>query len=378
MASTIPTPRPAHHPSRTLGVFLIGYIVLLMLGSLVPDSGGWRFPGETEASLFSPGWPRYVARGDVLTNVLAYFPLGVLLARWLAYGRNPFIVFFLTTLGGFALSFTLESLQIFVPGRVSSKLDLLSNTAGCFAGALLERLIGNYSFSGKKLFFLRHKWFLPGRLTDLGLMLLGIGFLSQLLPMVPSLAMVPLFDGVPGLWYTLMSPTLFNVKLAAVYLLNLLALGLFAGMLARAQRKRLALVILLLAFAISIKIIAVFIMERSYIAEPQVSLEGLIALGLGLVVLHYLLQTTRRIQALVAALAIAAAFSISHLGAPAAVVSELPAPFAWIPFQRTMLNLMGGIQLVLYLWPGIAIAFILVYLAASLIIKSLRPHFRRA
>lgn len=375
MASSVPT--PARHPSRTLTVFLIGYIVLLALGSLVPDSGGWRFPGETEATLFSPEWPRYVARGDVLTNILAYFPLGVLLARWLAYGRNPFVVFFLTALGGLTLSFTLESLQIFVPGRVSSKLDLLSNTVGCFAGALLERLIGNYSFSGRKLFFLRHKWFLPGRLTDLGLMVLGVGFLSQLLPWVPSLAMVPLFDGVPGLWYTLMSPSLFNFKLAAVYLLNLVALGLFTAMLTRAQRKRLALVILLLASAISIKTVAVFVMQRSYIAEAQVSLEGLVALGLGLVVLHNLLRTTRRAQALIATLAIAAAFSISHLGAPAAVVSELPEPFSWIPFQRTMLNLMGGIQLVLYLWPGIAIGFVFIYLAASLFVKSLRPHFRR-
>lgn len=371
------TPRPPDHPSRTLGLFVFGYMVLLVFGSLFPDSGGWRFPGETEATLFSPGWPRYITRTDIVTNVLAYFPLGVLLARWLAHGRNPFVVFFATTVAGLALSFTLESLQIFVPGRVSSKLDLLANTAGCFAGALLERFIGNYSFSGKKLFYLRHKWFLPGRLTDLGLVMLGMGLLSQLLPLVPSLAMVPLFDGVPGLWYTLMNPRLFSPALTAVFVLNLAGIGLFASVLTRAQRNRLALIVLLVATAVTIKLIAAAIMQRSYMSTAQISLEALVALGLGLAVLNPLLRNSRRVQLMIAAAAIAAAFAISQLGAPAAIVSELPEPFAWIPFQRTMLNIMGMIHLVLNLWPWLALIFLFIYLLASLFSKPLKPHFRR-
>lgn len=370
-------PRPADHPSRTLGLFVLGYVLLLLFGSLFPDSGGWRFPGETEATLFSPGWPRYVTRTDIVTNVLAYFPLGVLLARWLAHGRNPFVVFFITTVAGLALSFTLESLQIFVPGRVSSKLDLLANSSGCFAGALLERFIGNYSFSGKKLFYLRHKWFLPGRLTDLGLVLLGMGLLSQLLPLVPSLAMVPLFDSVPGLWYSLMNPRLFSTTLTAVYVLNLVAIGLFASVLTRSQRNRLALIILLVALAVTIKLIATFVMQRSYMSAAQISLEALVALGVGLVILNPLLRATRPLQLLIAAAAIAGAFAISQLGAPAAIVSELPEPFNWIPFQRTMLNIMGMIHLVLNVWPWLALLYLSIYLVVSLFSKPLKPHFRR-
>lgn len=376
MQSEYKSPQPRDRPSRTLGLFVLSYVVLLLFGSLFPDSGGWRFPGETEASLFSPGWPRYSTRTDILTNLLAYFPLGILLARWLAHGRNPFIVFFITTVAGLALSFTLESLQIFVPGRVSSKLDLLANTAGCFAGALIERSIGNYSFSGKKLFYLRHKWFLPGRLTDLGLLMLGMGLLSQLLPLVPSLAMVPLFDGVPGLWYTLMDPTLFSPKLTTVYVLNLIALGLFASVLARAKRNRLALVMLLVALAISLKLGATFIMQRSYMSAAQISLEAFVALALGLSVLNPLLRYSRRLQLLTAGVCIAASIAVSQFAVPAAIASELPQPFGWIPFQRTMLNIMGMIHLVLNLWPWLALLFLLAYLVASLFYKPLKPHFR--
>lgn len=370
-------PRSAVAPSRTLGLFVLGYVVLLLFGSLFPGSGGWRFPGETEATLFSPGWPRYITRTDIVTNVLAYFPLGVLLARWLAHGRNPFVVFLLTTLAGLALSFVLESLQIFVPGRVSSKLDLIANLSGCFIGAILERFVGNYSFSGKKLFYLRHKWFLPGRLTDLGLVILGMGWLSQLLPLVPSLAMVPLFDSVPGLWYTLMNPRLFNPALTAVYVLNLVGLGLFVSVVTRAQRNRLALIILLVAVAVTIKLIAAYVMQRSYMSAPQISLEAFVALGLGLVILNPLLRATRRLQLLTALTAITLAFAIGHLAAPAAVVSELPEPFGWIPFQRTMLNIMGMIHLVLNLWPWLASLFLFVYLFASIFVKPLKPHFRQ-
>lgn len=370
-------PQPADHPSRTLGLFVFGYALLLVFGSLFPDSGGWRFPGETEASLFSPDWPRYSTRTDIVTNLLAYFPLGILLARWLAHGRNPFVVFFITTIAGLALSFTLESLQIFVPGRVSSKLDLLANTTGCFAGALIERFIGSYSFSGKKLFYLRSKWFLPGRLTDLGLVMLGMGLLSQLLPLVPSLAMVPLFDSVPGLWYSLMNPTLFSSKLTAVYVLNLIAIGLLASVLTRGRRNRLALIILLLATAVSLKFGAAFVLQRSYMSAAQISLEAFVALGLGLAVLNLLLRSPRRLQLLVAAVALAAAIAVGQFSVPAAIASELPEPFTWIPFQRTMLNVMGMIHLVLNLWPWLALGFLFVYLLASLFYKPLKPHFLR-
>ena len=369
--------QPADSPSRTLGLFVLGYVVLLLFGSLLPGSGGWRFPGETEATLFSPGWPRYITRTDIVTNVLAYFPLGVLLARWLAHGRNPFVVFLLTTMAGLTLSFTLESLQIFVPGRVSSKLDLIANVSGCFLGAVLERFVGNYSLSGKKLFYLRHKWFLPGRLTDLGLVILGMGWLSQLLPLVPSLATVPLFDGVPGLVYTLMNPRLFNPALTAVYVLNLVGLGLFVSVVTRAQRDRLALIILLVAAAVTIKLIAAYVMQRSHISAAQISLEAFVALGLGLAILNPLLRATRRLQLLIALTAIALAFAISYLAVPAAIVSELPEPFGWIPFQRTMLNIMGMIHLVLNLWPWLASLFLFVYLLASIFVKPLKPHFRQ-
>lgn len=117
------------------GWLALVYIAALVYGSLYPWSG-WRSIGLSGFDFLWQPWPRYWTRFDLLTNLLLYVPVGATLAwrlrslwraRWAALAA---------TAAGCALSFSVESLQTFLPERVASNVDLLCNGLGAMAGAL--------------------------------------------------------------------------------------------------------------------------------------------------------------------------------------------------------------------------------------------------
>ena len=125
---------------RADGGALFAYLLMLAYATLNPFSG-WRWPEAF--TLFT--WPRYVIAFDVLLNAAAYAPFGAMCA---ALMRQRFAVgsprinqnvhaWWLILAAGAVLSLGFEVLQAFLPGRVSSVVDLLANTAGAAAGAAL-------------------------------------------------------------------------------------------------------------------------------------------------------------------------------------------------------------------------------------------------
>jgi VanZ family protein len=113
---------------------------LLAYGSLFP----WKF--EFTSAAGSPlaavlhGWPsywtRYVLR-DVILNIVIYAPFGFVAA--LAFRRKfsrPMAAAAAALLG-LIFSVSMELLQVYVPGRDPSLSDVLTNTIGSAAGALL-------------------------------------------------------------------------------------------------------------------------------------------------------------------------------------------------------------------------------------------------
>lgn len=121
------------------GALLI-YTLLIAYASLSPFIG-WRVP-EGNVLHFLTVWPRYITRHDVLINILAYFPLGFLAALSLHRWRNndtTAMLLAIATAAGAALSLGMETLQVFIPGRIAALPDLLTNTAGSLAGAILAR-----------------------------------------------------------------------------------------------------------------------------------------------------------------------------------------------------------------------------------------------
>ena len=112
------------------------YLGLVVYASLYPF-GPWRDQGNDPWVFLLAPWPKYWTGFDVVSNVLGYIPLGFFLAlSALRSGRGRWS-FALAVVPSSVLSLALETLQVYLPSRVPSNLDLLLNVAGAVTGAAL-------------------------------------------------------------------------------------------------------------------------------------------------------------------------------------------------------------------------------------------------
>ena len=165
---------------------LFVYTLAIVYASVNPFFG-WRIPESF--GLFS--WPRYLNGFDVALNVLAYLPLGGMLAaiqlrrpRRRDRSVEPITILYKVGFTGFALSALMECLQTMLPVRVASPVDLMSNTVGTVIGA--SALVSRWgrALLAKTLRW-RHRHFARGDETGWGLLLLGAWFFAQLNPVIP-------------------------------------------------------------------------------------------------------------------------------------------------------------------------------------------------
>src|SRR5579872_843101 len=104
-----------------------GVAALILYGSLFPFEFHACAPAVLLSSSAIPS-----DRGDLLSNVLLYLPLGFF--GYLALGRSKWSAV-AVTLAGAALSFAIEMTQSCDYGRVPSLSDILANSAGTLAGS---------------------------------------------------------------------------------------------------------------------------------------------------------------------------------------------------------------------------------------------------
>lgn len=170
-----------HIPGPTLlaRYLALGYVVVIIYASLHPFTG-WRDLGISPFAFVEEGWPRYWTLFDVITNVLAYLPLGTFLSIALhplrRYCATPLLAIFL----GLCLSFGLETIQTWLPSRVPSSLDLVCNVLGTALGTWLGHSIG-LRFLGR-LAYWHHRFIAPIPHADLGLTLLALWLFIPLSP----------------------------------------------------------------------------------------------------------------------------------------------------------------------------------------------------
>jgi VanZ family protein len=108
------------------------YVIFLAYQSLVGENV-WNCKRELSRPFVS--WAT-LSFSDLLANFLAYIPFGFLLAAPKVRSRVAWALCFATLLG-FFLSSLMETMQICLPGRVPAVHDLLANTFGTFAGAVM-------------------------------------------------------------------------------------------------------------------------------------------------------------------------------------------------------------------------------------------------
>lgn len=189
--------KPIHDKLRTRNpsaalFMLAGLCALLIIHlSLYPYSG-WRDIGIGPFEFLSGEWVPVHQRllwVDIGFNVLAYVPLGFLATVGILHftGRK---FAFLAVISCALLSLGLESLQTWLPSRVPSKMDLLTNCIGGFIGFLLGSALLRREFSTKPIEQQLDIWLVQKAWLGMGLLCLWL--FSLIAPQFP--------DFVTGYW----------------------------------------------------------------------------------------------------------------------------------------------------------------------------------
>ncbi|MCW5623815.1 MAG: VanZ family protein [Burkholderiales bacterium] len=225
----------------------LAYAAVVLCASLYPLAG-WRLPTEVQLWGRLAEWPRYYTWSDVLLNVAAYAPLGLLLTLWLRTRLQPIAAATVALLLAATLSSGMELLQAFVPPRVPSALDLFCNAVGALVGAWIALAAGEGWLRHDMLLRWRNRHLAPGGLADAGLALLGLWLLTQIdttfwmfgtgdvRHLLPSFAMP----------YTAAGYMAFE---AAVTALGLVTVFAIAGVVAPARATIVVAIVVLLALA---------------------------------------------------------------------------------------------------------------------------------
>lgn len=135
-----------------------GFFLLISYASLTPFEFVFDLPVSPIDWVFAP-LPKYITLFDVLANILGYMPFGFLVVfalfpkfqKWRALG--------ITLILGMLLSGSLESMQTWLPSRISSNLDWWANVIGTLVGGLFALPFKPNWFSGGALDQYRFAWF---------------------------------------------------------------------------------------------------------------------------------------------------------------------------------------------------------------------------
>jgi VanZ family protein len=159
---------------------LLAYLLLIIYASWFPFTG-WRGAGLPPLTFLTLTMPQYWTMFDAVVNVIGYIPLGMLLVPAL----HPFLRGIPAVLGatllGVLVSGSMEAVQTYLPSRVPSNLDFMTNSAGALIGALIG-LVGARSYlNHNRLYQLRQRWFAPH--ASQGLVLLALWPVAQIYPL---------------------------------------------------------------------------------------------------------------------------------------------------------------------------------------------------
>ena len=110
------------------------YGLAIVFASLQPFAPWIAPPPATPFWPFAP-WPPRWTRFDVIANVVAYVPFGIFVAL-VPRRATPRARTGVAFAAGVTLSFALETLQMFLPPRDASLIDLVANTGGALVGGV--------------------------------------------------------------------------------------------------------------------------------------------------------------------------------------------------------------------------------------------------
>jgi len=347
------TPRSFSRRSRLAKYLAAAYTLLVGYASLYPFSP-WRGLADSPFAFLSDDWPRYYTATDVALNVFGYLPLGLLVALSAMASTSVRWAALLGALVGSLVSLTLETLQSFLPPRVPSNLDLLSNCLGALAGALIAVTAGERWLLSGQLQRLRSRIFLPGAWTDAGFVILVLWLFTQLYPSVWLFGNGDLRFLVRSGHNFDYSPGSYRFIEAAVTALNLAAVALFMSSLARPGRRVATPLLLLVTAALLIKSAGALTLFKAGDASLWLTAGAMLGVPAGVVLSVVLGRLPRRLLPPAAAVCMLSGAVLVNL-AP-----ENPYIAASIQmWQRAhFLSFNGTTRLVSSLWPFLAAGYL--------------------
>ncbi|MGZ9711431.1 VanZ family protein [Glaciimonas sp. GNP009] len=360
--------RSSSSPSSSFArVSLLIYLLLIIYASWYPFSG-WRDVGLTPWAFLSAPLPHYWTLFDVWTNIVGYMPLGLLTVLVLPRRIPLTLTVILVTLAGILFSGVMEAVQTYLPTRVSSNLDLLTNSIGALSGSIIGAIF-RYRFSPEnKLLLLRERWF--NREASHGMVMIALWPLAQLAPLnhlfgfgqVTSMLSTWLSDWFEqpidlAAWMTndvQLSAEQYWMTESIITACGLVSAGLMLLIVLRKDAPKVALTFLLIWVTLSVKAFAsalLFTPENVLVWLTPGALTGLLV---GAVVLVTFGFTPQRVQRWVAALAVFVSLVF---------VNVIPDNPYYVETLQTwslgkFLNFNGAAQFLALLWPFFTLWFL--------------------
>ena len=257
---------------------LVAYTLIVLDASLYPFHR-WRDLGIAPFDYLFAAWPPHPLPFDLGINVVGYLPLGFLagLALHPRY-RGPVLAIGAVIYCAL-LSIGIEALQTYLPARVASKVDVLSNVTGGLIGALLAARFAPPLLDTGRLRVWRAQWFAND--ASRGLVLIAVWFGALVYPEAFALGtggLLKAFDpewsdriaravGFAGAQDPDSTAAQFQIAESTVSALALLGSGLLFVNLQRGAARRSTRLLLLVAFIAAT--IAVKALTHTFLfAEP--------------------------------------------------------------------------------------------------------------
>lgn len=338
-------------------ILALAYTLLIVYASLQPFLG-WRMPPAEIFNFVTAPWPPYVTLGDLLINTAAYVPLGFLLAVALKPGRSAARAVFAAAALAALLSLAMEAIQMFLPQRIASNVDLLTNGAGGLVGAMAAPLLSPSAFPGRRIAAWRQRLFIPGTVVDAGLVLSGLWLFTHLHPTAQFFGTGNLRNTFDLPVYMIHTPGRLISAEAVVVFLNLVGLGLLIAGLTRTAVKPLRVMATLIGAGLLIKIVAAIALFSA--PGPLVWLTPGVALGLvaGALLLYPLVRMPRTARTIIALFCFCAAVAVINF-APDNPYQTAPPKL--VPGSAThLLRFSNIVRALSELWPFLVIGFLLI------------------
>ncbi len=268
-----------------------GYALFIAYASLSPFSG-WREQGlDFTEVLRVPLLLTYTAF-DATVNLLSYLPFGFLagIALRARFGGLPSVIGSLCL--GVLLSAGMEYLQMFLPARISSNVDLLSNSAGALLGALLAVSITSWAWFFTRLTRWRSDFFHQGKEMDFGLALLALWMFGQINPSLPMLGNVFISE-MARQPFAMPQRSPFDWWESGAVTLNLLMLGALMLTLLRLPRNIVTSLLTVLSVVALAKFATAVVLLKSWALLLWINSEAVMGMLLGMLLLFSVLWLPR-------------------------------------------------------------------------------------